>query len=116
MQQRIVIELNERLQLDVQPAAVIKQRAMMIGNPPRPGIEIEARREIAGLSEASEFLEPVAAAQSPISPARTGIEFQHLNGVAGIAQFKCSGHAGQAGAEDQNRRASDVALSLMRPL
>jgi hypothetical protein len=85
---------------------------MVMGDAPRSGIEIEPVRELALLSESTELFEPIAAAQSPVSAAGTIIEFEDLHGVAGIAQFKCSGQSGEAGAQDQDGRAANVALKL----
>ena len=57
VQKGVVIELDERLEGDTQALAVIEQRAMVIGNPPWAGIEIEALLEFTGLLEATEFSE-----------------------------------------------------------
>ena len=54
VQQRVVIELDEGLERDVEASAVIEDGAMMIGNPPRPRIEIKASLEFAGLREAAD--------------------------------------------------------------
>ena len=40
MQISVVIELDERLERDLEAFAVVEDGAMMIGNPPRPRIEI----------------------------------------------------------------------------
>ena len=109
VQQRIVIELDERLERDAEPLAVIEQGAVVIGNPPRPWIEIEAFLKFAGLRRAAEFGEPVAAAQRPVAAAGAAVEFQHLHLVAGLAQFQCRRHAGKTGAEDQHRGAFGIA-------
>src|SRR4051794_19435233 len=49
VKQRIVIELDEGLQRDAEPLAIIQHGAMMIGNPPRTRVEIEALLKSAGL-------------------------------------------------------------------
>ena len=84
----------------------------MVRNPPGPRIEIESGCETARLSKTSELFELVPAAQCPIAAARTTAEFENLNGIAGIAQFKRRGHAGQARAKDQDRGATNVALEF----
>ena len=109
VQQRIVIELDERLERDVKAFAIIEDRTMMIGNPPRPGIEIKSLLEFAGLRGAAELGKRVAATQCPVAPSRTAIEFQDLNLVARLAQLQRRRHAGQTGAEDQDGCASDIA-------
>ena len=45
VEQRVVIELDERLERDAEAPAIIQQRAMVIGNPPRTRIDIEALLE-----------------------------------------------------------------------
>ena len=112
VQKRIVIELNERLERDVETLAVIKHSTMMIGNPPRAWIEIKSLLEFAGLRETAKFGERVAAAQCPVAAARAAIEFQHLNPVTRLAQLQCRRHAGQTRPKDQHRGASDIAAKL----
>jgi hypothetical protein len=107
-----MIKLNERLDLHVQSLAVVEYCTMVIRNAPRPGIEIEPGRETARLRETSELFELVATAQCPIAAARTTAEFENLNRIAGIAQFKRGGHPGQAGAKNQDRGASSVTLEF----
>jgi hypothetical protein len=114
VQKRVVIELNERLEHDVEASAIIEHGTMMIGNSPRPRIEIKSLREFAGLREAAEFGESVATTQRPVAASRTAIEFQDLNLVARLTQLQCSRHAGQTGAKDQDGSASDIAAKRDR--
>ena len=100
-----MIELDEGLERDAEALAIIEQGAVMIGNSPRPGIEIEAFFEVAGLRRAAELRKTVAAAQRPVAAAGAAVEFQDLDLVAGRAQFQCGRHAGKTGAEDQHGRA-----------
>ena len=116
MQKGVVIELDERLERDVEAFAVIKDGAMVIGNPPRPRIEIKSLFEFAGLLEAAEFGKRVAAAQRPVAASRAAIEFQDLNLVAGLAQLQRRRHAGKTGAKDQDGRAPHIAGKLDRAL
>ncbi len=53
VQERVVVELDERLERDPEPAAIIQDRVMMIGNAPRSRIDVEARIELAGLGRAA---------------------------------------------------------------
>src|SRR3954467_6935622 len=69
VQQRVVIELNERLQRHIQPLAVIQRGMVVIGNPPWPRIYVESLIEFAGLRGAAELGEFIAAAQGPIAAA-----------------------------------------------
>ena len=75
VQKRIVIELNERLERDVETLAVIKHGTMMIGNPPRPRIEIKSLLEFAGLRETAKLGECVATTQCPVAASWAAIEF-----------------------------------------
>ena len=112
----VVVELDEGFQRHVEPAAVIEQCAMMMGNPPRAGIEVEPLLELAGLLEAAEFGKAVAAADRPVAAASAAVEFEDLDLVAGLAQFQRRRHARKPGAEDQHRGALHVAGELERTL
>src|SRR5262245_48422558 len=110
MQIGIVVELNEGLERDVETLAVVEQRAVVIGNPPWTGIDVESLFELASLRDAAELRKPVAAAQGPVASARARVEFEHSHAVAGLAQLERRGHAGQSCAEDQDRRTLGVAF------
>jgi hypothetical protein len=105
MQKGIVIELDEGLKRDTQALAVIEKRAMVIGNPPWAGIDIEALLEFAGLPEATEFSEQYPPRRSVCSPWPAG-ELQNLDVVSSLAQLRAPS-CRQAGAEDKNGRPSD---------
>src|SRR5436190_20361352 len=60
VQKRIVIELNERLDRDIEALAVIEHRTMMIGNSPGPGVEIKPLLELTGLGGSSGLGKAVA--------------------------------------------------------
>ena len=112
----VVIELDEGFQRDIEPPAIIEQRTMMIGNPPRAGIDVEPVLEFAFLGEAAELGEAIAAAQGPVAAARARVVFEQLHLVAGVTQFQRRGHAGEARAEDQHGSALRVAFQLDRAL
>ena len=57
----VVIALNESLELHAQELAVAQHASMMIGQAPRPGIDVEPRIESALLSESAELGVPIAA-------------------------------------------------------
>ena len=61
MQIGVVVELDEGLERDPEAAAIVQDCVMMIGNPPRPRIEIEARVELAPLRCSAELGVDVAA-------------------------------------------------------
>ncbi len=107
-----MIELDERLERDVEPPAIIEQRAVVIGNPPGPGIDVEPRLELAGLRRAAKLGKTVAAAQRPVTAAGAAVELQHLDLIAGVAQLERRRHAGKPGAEDQYRGALRIAFEL----
>src|SRR5262249_40939113 len=98
----VVIELDKGFEHHVKPLAVIQQRAVMIGNPPRPGVEVEAVVEGAGLLEAAELDESIATAQRPVASTGATVELQHLNLVAGLAQLQRRRHAGETRAENEH--------------
>ena len=104
-----MIELDERFERDAEALAIIEQRAMVIGNSPWAGIEIEALLEFAGLLEATEFGETVAAAERPVAAPGAAVELQHLDLVASLAQFQRRRHAGETGAEHQDGSALRIA-------
>src|SRR5579863_2222290 len=55
VQERVVVKLDERLKRRAETLAVIEKRAVVIGNPPWPGIDVESRFELARLPDAAEF-------------------------------------------------------------
>src|SRR5207245_212035 len=116
VEESVVVELVERLERDVEPPAIVEQRAVVIGNAPGAGIDVEPLGELAGLGGAAELGELVAAAQSPVAAAGTVVELQHLDPIARLAQLKRSRHAGQSRAKDKNGRALRIAFELDRSL
>src|SRR6185312_9901915 len=113
---RVVIELDEGLERNVEPLAVVEQRAMMIGNAPRTRIEVEPRLEVAILGGAAEFGVGIAAADGPVAATGALVEFQDLDLIARLAQLQRRGHAGKSCAEDQDGSAPRIAFELDRPL
>src|ERR1044071_4494685 len=81
----VVIDLDERLESNPQPLAVIKNAVMVIRDAPRSRIEIEPRVELAGLLETAELGVAVAAAQRPGAAAGAVVVFEDLHLVAGLA-------------------------------
>src|ERR1700730_7796335 len=65
---------------------------MVIGNPPRAGIEIEALVECAGLAGTTEFSEAVAAAKSPVAAPRPIVELKDPHLVTGVGRETERGH------------------------
>ena len=89
---------------------------MVIRNSPGARIDVQILVEFALLREAAEFRVPVAAAQRPISAAGSGVVFEHLNLVAGVAQLIGRGQPSHAGAEDQHRGIARRSLQINRAL
>src|SRR5262249_24056506 len=116
MQIGIMVELDEGLQRDVEPPAVVEQRAMVIGNSPWTRIDIEPLLEFAFLLESAELDKTVAAADRPVAAAGAVVEFEDLNLVAGLAQFQRRHHAGEPGTQDQDRRPLRITRELDRAL
>ena len=114
MQIGVVIELDERFEGDPETAAIIEERVMMIGNAPRPRIEIEAGVELACLPRAAELREDVAASNRPVPSARTRVVFEYVHGIARALEFDRGRHAGKAGAQNDDRSAFGVAVELDR--
>ena len=110
----VVIELDEGLELHPEPSTVIQNRMVMIGNAPRPRIEVETRIELAMLGRSAELRVDVAASQRPVSPARTEVEFENIDFVTRAPELDRRRHAGEAGAQNDDRSPFGVALELDR--
>ena len=89
---------------------------VMMRQPPRTRIDVEALVEAAVLRRAAELRVRVAAAQRPVAAAGARVVLEHLHLVARVAQLVRGGHAGDAGAEDQHRRAARRAGEIDRTL
>ncbi len=72
VQTGVVVDLNEGLERHAEPLAVIEQCAMMIGDPPRAGVDIVPLLELAVLGLAAKFGEAVATAGSSSCGHRRG--------------------------------------------
>ena len=112
----VVVDLEKGLQRNAEELDVMHHAVMVIGNSPGARIDVQVLVEFALLREAAELRVPVAAAQRPISAAGSGVVFEHLNLVAGVAQLIGCGQSGHAGAEDQHRGIARGALEINRPL
>ena len=116
MKERVVIALDERLELHAQELAVAQHAAVMIGQTPRSRIDVEPRVESAFLGESPELGVAVAAPQRPIAAARAGVIFEHLHLVAGFAQLVGRHETGDTRAEHEHRGSGRCAAQLDRPL
>ena len=108
------VDLIERLERHLEPFGVVEHRVVMIGNAPRSGVDIQTRVELATLLEAAEFGVLIAAAQRPRAPARAMVVLEHLDLVAGAAQFIRCDESGDAGTEDQDRGIARCAVEFDR--
>ena len=79
VQPGVVIELDERLERHPEPAAIVEDGVVMVGDSPRPRIEVEAGIEGAKLGRAAELGIDVAAADRPVPAARTIVVFEDLD-------------------------------------
>ena len=78
---------------------------VMVGNSPRPRIEIKPLIKLAGLNGATQLGEAITPTQGPTATAGLGVVFQHFDLVTRLAQFVSRRHACQARSQDQYRRA-----------
>ncbi len=107
-----VIVLHKRFERDVQQLAVMQDAAVVIGQTPGPGIDIEPLGELHVLGEAAELGIGVAAIKRPVPPAGAVIIFQDLDFVAGLAQLIGRRHSGHSSAQNQDRGALRIAIEL----
>ena len=114
MQIGVVVELDEGLERDPEAAAIVQDRVMVIGNAPWPRIEIKAGVELALLRCAAELGVDVAAPERPVPSARTRVIFKHAHFVAGALKLDRRGHSGEAGPQNDDRRALGVAIEFDR--
>src|SRR5271157_3318613 len=110
----VVIELNERLERNAKPAAVIKDCMVVVRDPPGPRIEIEAVVEHAALRWASELAIGVATPDRPVSTSGAVIVLQDLDPVADLAELERRRHSREPGAQNDDGRALRIALELDR--
>ena len=98
----VVIELDEGFELNTEHLAIMQQRAVMVRNAPGAGIEIIAGLERAGLRDAADFHDLVAAAHGIVPAAGAILIFEHFDSIARALQFIGCDQTGQAGAEYQH--------------
>ena len=110
MQPGVVIELDEGLERNPETAAIVEDRIVVIGDAPRPRIEIEAGVEFACLRRAAELGEHVAAADRPVPSAGSGIVFEHAHLIAGALELDRRRHASKAGSKNDDRGALRIAI------
>ena len=109
-----MVELDEGLERDAKPAAIVEDRVVVVGDAPWAGIEVEAGVETARLGRAAELGVDVAAADRPVPAAGTAVVFEDFDFVAGPAELERRGHAGEARAEDQDGRPMRIAIEFDR--
>ena len=110
----VVVDLDERLERHAEALAVIQQAAVVVGDAPRPRVEIQAGIELAVLHGAAHFGVAVAAAQRPGASAGAVVVFQQLDPVAGPAQLHRGHHAGHTRAQHEHAGAVRAAVQLER--
>src|SRR5438874_6184449 len=110
----IVVDVNEGFERHPEPFAIIQQRAVMIRNAPRTGVEIESGIEFAALLRATQFREAITASQRPAAAAGALFVFEQLYAIAGLVEFIGRDESRKAGAEDEHRRTLRVAIESDR--
>jgi len=103
--ERVVVELNERFEFDAELLAIVQQGAVMVRDPPWTRIEIISRREAAILRRPVDFDDLVATANRIVPSAGAVLIFEDLDLVSCLGQFIGRDHPGKACAEHQYRRA-----------
>ena len=88
---------------------------VMVRDPHRPRIEVEALIERGGLGGALLFAD-CAAPDGEDATAGPGARLEHAAVVADLPQLVCRGHPGESGAENDDPDAGDLAGQLERSL
>ena len=102
MHHGVVIDLNKGLQRDTELMAVIEHCMVMVRDTPRSGIEVQALIKLALLGRTAQLGKAVTTAQRPATPARLGVELQHLDLIPGFTQFVSGSHARKPCPENQS--------------
>lgn len=102
MQQRVAIDLYERLELDAEFLAIAKHCMVVIGNAPGTGVDVKPRVEAAFLRCAAEFGIHVVAANRPAAATGFGVVFKNLDRITRCAQFIRRSHTRKTRAENQH--------------
>jgi hypothetical protein len=116
VQHGIVIQLNEGFERDAKALAVIEHGVVMVGNAPRPRVDVEAFVEFAGLFRSAKLGEGVAAAQGPVAPAWPAIELEDLDLIAGLAQLEGRRHPREPRTENKDGGSFWIAAQFDRAL
>src|SRR5437868_11444277 len=114
MEIRVVVDVNEGLERDGKPLAVVENSPVVVRNAPRAGIEIKPLVEFATLREPAKFGVRVAAAQGPAAPADAVVVFEDLNPVAGLLQLISRDEAREPRTYDEHGCALHVSIELDR--
>src|SRR2546421_11726409 len=110
----VVVDLNEGFECDAQAPAIIEQRVMMIGDAPRPWVEIEPSVELAALRGTAQLRVAIAAAQRPAAPAGPPIVLEDLHAVPRFSELERCHHAGESRSQDDDRCSLGVAVESHR--
>ena len=113
--ERRVVQLDEGFQRNTERLAIMQKGAVVIGNAPRPGVEIIALGKADLLRRATELGIGVTAVKRPVPATGAIVVFDDLDLVAGLAQFMGGEHSGQPGAKHDNRGAGAGARQIGRP-
>ena len=103
MQPGAAVVVRKRLELHAEVAAVSEQKFVVLRDARRAGIEIQsfAGIELAGLRRA-DLVDDVTGAQRQHPATRRGARFEERAGVTETRHLDRRGHAGDAGAQDDD--------------
>src|SRR2546421_6534 len=110
----VVVDLNEGFECDAKTPAIIEQRVMMIGDAPRPWVEIEPGVELAALRGTPQLRAAIAAAQRPAAPAGPTVVLEDLHAVPRFSELERCHHAGESRSQDDDRCSLGVAVESDR--
>src|SRR4030095_9317351 len=111
----VVVDLDEGLERDAEPLAVIEDRLVVIGNAPGSGVEILPLVKRARLTCAIDLGDAVAAPDRPAAAAGACFAFQQLPPIAGTSELDRCDQTREPRAEHQNRGALGITVELDRP-
>ena len=97
-----VVVVDEHLERDAERLGVVEGRVVVVRDPPRAMVDVQAVVEIAGLRIAAEFGDGDAAPCGLRSAAGELASLDDLDLVPRLAEFVRRGQAGQSAAEDED--------------
>src|SRR6201999_875050 len=87
---------------------------VVMGNPPRSGVDVQILVEFALLGLAAEFRITITAAKRPVAAAGPAVVFPYRHLIAPLARLVRGGPPGNAGAQYENGGSPRGALQIDR--